>query len=72
MADKKFHQGDRGSWSSHGSRAYGEVQEEIVDRQRVQGHTANASKQDPQYRVRAESTGRDVAHRAEALRHEPT
>ncbi|MEH1168824.1 DUF2945 domain-containing protein [Micromonospora sp. CPCC 205539] len=70
MAEQRFHKGDHVSWSSHGSRAYGVVQEEITERTRIRGRAVNASADDPQYRVRSDETDREVAHRPEALRHE--
>ncbi|WP_433386564.1 DUF2945 domain-containing protein [Micromonospora sp. KLBMP9576] len=71
MAEQhEFREGDRVSWASHGGRAHGVVQEKITERTRVRGHTANASPDRPQYRIRNADSGRDVAHRPEALRHE--
>ncbi|MBM0276400.1 hypervirulence associated TUDOR domain-containing protein [Micromonospora tarensis] len=70
MAEQRFHQGDQVSWSAHGSRAYGVVRGTITERTRLRGRTVNASPDDPQYRVRSAGTGRDVAHRPGALRHE--
>lgn len=70
MAEQRFHQGDHVSWSAHGSRAYGVVQGTITERTRIRGRAVNAAPDEPQYRVRSDGTGRDVAHRPEALRHE--
>ncbi|MET7951563.1 DUF2945 domain-containing protein [Micromonospora sp. NPDC005324] len=70
MAEPRFHKGDHVSWSAHGSRAYGVVRETITERTKVSGRAVNAAPDDPQYRVRSDGTGRDVAHRPEALRHE--
>ncbi|MET8262317.1 DUF2945 domain-containing protein [Micromonospora sp. NPDC005553] len=70
MAEPRFHKGDHVSWSAHGSRAYGVVQETITERTSVSGRAVNAAPDDPQYRVRSDGTGRDVAHRPGALRHE--
>ncbi|MGC4805885.1 DUF2945 domain-containing protein [Micromonospora sp. DT233] len=70
MAEKKFRRGDHVSWASHGSRTQGVIREEVTERTRLSGHTVNASPDDPQYRIRADSSGRDVAHRPEVLRHE--
>ncbi|MGB2570570.1 MULTISPECIES: DUF2945 domain-containing protein [Micromonospora] len=70
MAEKEFHTGDHVSWASHSGRAYGVVKEKITERTHVRGHTVNASPDDPQYRIRNDDSGRDVAHRPEALRHE--
>ncbi|MGW0431490.1 DUF2945 domain-containing protein [Micromonospora sp. NPDC003197] len=66
----KFRKGDHVSWASHSGRAYGTVQEEITERVKVRGHPVNASLEHPQYRIRNDDSGRDVAHRPEALRRE--
>ncbi|GAB3940656.1 DUF2945 domain-containing protein [Micromonospora vulcania] len=70
MAEQRFHKGDHVSWSSHGSRAYGVVAQEITERTRISGRAVNAAPDDPQYLVHSDGTGHDVAHRPEALRHE--
>ncbi|WP_433282203.1 DUF2945 domain-containing protein [Micromonospora sp. CA-244673] len=72
MAEKEeFRRGDHVSWASHSGRAYGVVREKLTDRTHVRGHTVNASAEEPQYRIRNDDSGRDVAHRPEVLRHEP-
>ncbi|MGK5741800.1 DUF2945 domain-containing protein [Micromonospora sp. URMC 103] len=71
MAEKReFHAGDHVSWASHSGRAYGVVKEKLTDRTHVRGHAVNASEDEPQYRIRNDDSGRDVAHRPEVLRHE--
>ncbi|MEN3614542.1 hypervirulence associated TUDOR domain-containing protein [Plantactinospora sp. ZYX-F-223] len=54
------------SWRSHGSRAYGTVQEEITERTYAGKRTVAASEENPQYRVRTDE-GRDAVHKPEAL-----
>jgi Hypervirulence associated proteins TUDOR domain len=71
MAEKEFQTGDHVSWASHSGRAYGVVKEKLIDRTHVRGHPVNASEDEPQYRIRHDHSGRDVAHRPEVLRHEP-
>ncbi|MEU2666765.1 DUF2945 domain-containing protein [Micromonospora sp. NPDC007220] len=71
MAEQsEFRSGDNVSWASHSGRAYGVVKEKITERTHVRGHAVNASPDDPQYRIRNDDSGRDVAHRPEVLRHE--
>jgi hypothetical protein len=70
MAEQKLHKGDRVSWRSHSGRGHGVVQEEITERTQIRGRTVNASKEHPQYRIRNDDSGRDVAHRPEVLRRE--
>ncbi|SCL18871.1 Protein of unknown function [Micromonospora pallida] len=70
MADREFREGDHVSWASHSGRAHGVVKEKLTYRTHVRGHTVNASPEHPQYRIRNDDSGRDVAHKPEALRHE--
>jgi hypothetical protein len=66
----KFEKGDRVSWKSHGGEAVGEVEEEITSDTEAAGRTVRASKDDPQYRVRSEKSGRDAVHKPSALHKE--
>jgi Hypervirulence associated proteins TUDOR domain len=65
-----FDKGDRVSWKSHGGEAVGEVEEEITSDTEAAGRTVRASKDDPQYRVRSEKSGRDAVHKPSALHKE--
>jgi hypothetical protein len=67
---RRFHTGEHVSWASHSGRGHGVVQEEITERTRIRGRTVDASPEHPQYRIRNDHSGRDVAHRPEALRRE--
>ncbi|MBX7264608.1 DUF2945 domain-containing protein [Micromonospora sp. Llam7] len=71
MAETEFHPGDHVSWASHSGRGHGVVQERLTERTRLRGRAVNASPQAPQYRIRNDDSGRDVAHRPEVLRREP-
>lgn len=70
MADEKFHKGDEVSWRSHGGTAEGEVVEEITGDTEAAGRKVRASKDDPQYRVRSEKSGKDAVHKPGALHKE--
>ncbi|MEH1013228.1 DUF2945 domain-containing protein [Micromonospora sp. CPCC 206060] len=71
MAEQRtFRPGDRVSWASHSGRAHGVVKEKLTERTHVRGHPVDASMEHPQYRIRNDDSGRDVAHKPEALRHE--
>lgn len=68
MADEDFTKGDHVEWDSHGSTAVGKVEEKITKDTEAAGRTVRASKDDPQYRVVSDKSGRDAVHRPEALR----
>ena len=59
--------GDKVTWKSHGKTVHGTVEEEITSRTEAAGRTVDASKDEPQYRVRSDETGRDAVHKPEAL-----
>jgi hypothetical protein len=63
----EYHQGDRVSWSSHGSTAVGTVLRKITADTEAAGRTVRASPDDPQYLVRSDHGG-EAVHRPDALR----
>ena len=69
MAEEKkdLSKGDEVTWSSHGQTVHGEVEEKITSRTEAAGRTVDASKDDPQYKVKSAKTGREAVHKPEAL-----
>ncbi|MGN2639997.1 DUF2945 domain-containing protein [Nocardia takedensis] len=65
---KQFRKGDKVEWDSHRGTAEGEVEEKITSDTEAAGRTVRASKDEPQYRVRSEKSGRDAVHKPSALR----
>ena len=59
--------GDKVHWSSHGGTAHGHVEEKITSTRTIKGHTAKATKEEPQYIVETDS-GAKAAHKADALK----
>jgi len=64
---EEFKRGDRVEWSFRGHAVRGTVRRRLTKRTEINGRMAAASEDDPRYVVRTES-GRDVAHRPQALR----
>lgn len=71
VEQRHFRPGDHVSWASHSGRGRGTVTGVITERTRLHGRTVNASPAQPQYRIRNDHSGREVAHRPEVLRREP-
>lgn len=67
MADKKLKKGDRVEWDSSGGRAQGQVVRKVTSTEQVKGHTAKATKDDPQYRVKSDKGG-EAIHKPSALK----
>ena len=68
MSDKKFSKGDNVEWKSHGQNVKGEVEREITSDTEAAGRAVRASKDEPQYQVRSDKTGKDAVHKPSALR----
>ncbi len=62
--------GDNVSWKTHGTTTHGTVEEEISSDTEAAGRKVRASKDDPQFRVRSDKSGRDAVHKPEALKRE--
>ncbi len=64
--------GDQVSWSSHGETVPGEVKEKITKRTKAAGRTVDASKDEPQYEVESDKSGRRAVHKPQSLRKRDT
>jgi hypothetical protein len=69
MADN-LNKGDKVSWKSHGEQVHGTVEQKITSRTEEAGRTVAASKDDPQYKVKSDKTGRAAVHKPGALEHD--
>ncbi len=67
MADD-LHKGDKVSWSTHGTTTSGEVKKKITSETEAAGRTVKASKDEPQYLVESDKSGKDAVHKPESLR----
>ena len=66
--DENFKKGDKVTWSSHGQTVHGTVEGKITSRTEAAGRTVDASKDDPQYKVKSDKTGREAVHKPGALK----
>jgi hypothetical protein len=60
--------GDHVTWKSHGSEAEGEVKRKITSDTEAGGRTVKASKDDPQYEVESDKSGKTAVHKPGALK----
>ncbi|MFB8381178.1 DUF2945 domain-containing protein [Streptomyces rubiginosohelvolus] len=65
---KNLSTGDDVSWQSHGHRVEGSVTRKVDERTEVGGRKVDASKEEPQYEVRSDKTGKKAVHRPESLK----
>ena len=63
----ELRKGDHVTWSSPGGTAKGVVEKKITSETEAAGRTVKASKDEPQYLVRSDKSGREAVHRPGAL-----
>ncbi len=67
MADDDLSRGDDVTWKSHGNTVEGTVKKKITEDTEAAGRTVRASKDDPQYLVESDKSGKDAVHKPDAL-----
>jgi hypothetical protein len=68
MKEQDIKTGDLVSWQTSQGKTTGEVVAKITRPTKIKGHKVEASKDEPQFRVRSHKTGAEAAHKAEALK----
>ncbi|MDT0274774.1 hypervirulence associated TUDOR domain-containing protein [Blastococcus goldschmidtiae] len=66
MADE-LKKGDHVTWQSHGNTTEGTVERKITSDTEASGRTVRASKDEPQYEVKSDKSGRTAVHKPSAL-----
>lgn len=64
----KFKKGDAVEWNTSQGTTHGTIVDTVTGTAKAGGHTAHASKDEPQYRVRSDKTGSTAIHKPGALR----
>jgi hypothetical protein len=64
---KDFAKGDHVTWNSHGSTAEGTVERKITKETEASGRKVKASKDEPQYEVKSDKSGKTAVHKPGAL-----
>jgi hypothetical protein len=64
---KDFSKGDHVTWNSHGSTTEGTVERKITKDTEASGRTVKASKDEPQYEVTSDKSGKTAVHKPGAL-----
>lgn len=67
MSDE-FKPGDKVQWESSQGTIDGTVKKKLTEPTDIKGHHVAASKEDPQYLVASDKTGKEAAHKPTALK----
>lgn len=65
---KELKKGDKVEWDSSGGHSTGEVVEKVTEETQIKGHKVKASKDEPQYEVKSDKSGKNAIHKPEDLK----
>jgi Hypervirulence associated proteins TUDOR domain len=64
----EFKEGDRVEWKTSQGKTVGEVETKLTEPIEIKGHHVAASEENPEYLVKSEKTGKEAAHKPDALK----
>ena len=64
---EKFNKGDKVKWNTAQGETTGEVEKKLTSPTDIKGHHVAASQDNPQYLVKSDKTGKEAAHKPDAL-----
>jgi hypothetical protein len=67
VAKEEFEQGDRVEWNTAQGKTRGTVKKKLTSETEVGGQKINASEDEPRYLVESEKSGKEAAHKVDAL-----
>jgi hypothetical protein len=67
MMTQQFEQGDIVEWNTPQGKTRGKVKRKLTSSTQVGGRKVNASEDDPRYLVESEKSGKEAAHKPDAL-----
>ena len=67
MKAKRFKRGDHVSWNSEAGRVRGRITRVVTSPTRFKGYTVHASRDEPQYEIKSDTTDHIAMHRGAAL-----
>ena len=64
---KTLKPGDHVTWRTSQGETKGVVEAKVTSPTKIKGHTAHATKDDPEYKVRSDKTGAEAVHKPDSL-----
>ncbi|NJN57932.1 MAG: DUF2945 domain-containing protein [Leptolyngbyaceae cyanobacterium SL_5_9] len=65
---ESFKKGDRVEWKTSQGKTTGEIKKKLTSETDIKGHHVAASKENPEYLVESEKSGKEAAHKPESLK----
>lgn len=64
----KFQPGDQVEWQTAQGKTQGQVEKKLTEAIEIKGHHVAASEENPEYLVKSNKTGKEAAHKPDALK----
>lgn len=64
---EEFKKGDKVEWKTSQGKTTGEVKKKLTSPTDIKGHHVAASEDNPEYLVKSDKTGKEAAHKPDAL-----
>jgi hypothetical protein len=68
MGEREFKKGDKVAWDTPQGETHGTVERKLTSRTKIKGHEVAASPDNPEYLVKSDKSGKEAAHKPDALR----
>lgn len=68
MPDKKLKKGDKVEWSTSQGKTEGTIKKKLTSETKIKDHKVAASKENPEYLVESDKSGKKAAHKPESLK----
>lgn len=65
---EEFKKGDKVEWHTSQGKTTGEVKKKLTSPTDIKGHHVAASEDNPEYLVKSDKTGKEAAHKPDALK----
>lgn len=65
---KEFKKGDKVEWKTSQGTTTGEVKQKLTSPTDIKGHHVAASEDNPEYLIESDKTGKEAAHKPDALK----
>lgn len=62
-----FKKGDAVEWGTSQGKTTGKVEKKLTSSTQIKGHSVKVSSENPQYLVKSDKTGKEAAHKPDAL-----
>ncbi|WP_315790911.1 DUF2945 domain-containing protein [Fischerella sp. JS2] len=64
---EEFKRGDKVKWNTSQGETTGEIKKKLTSSTEIKGHHVAASQENPEYLVESDKTGKQAAHKPDAL-----